>query len=200
MEEATFLTRFASKVTLIHRREQFRASKIMLDRARANPKIAFMTDTVVDDVLDIGKKEVTALRLRNLKSGESWDFPTSAMFLGIGHIPNAKAFRRPARNRRGWVSDHAQERLHEGCGSIRLRRCAGSPLPPGYYSSWLGLHGGARSGKISGRRRALSARSLGVHAKRLFVQRKTTSRVEGGSVSQAVRSTSRGAFFRIFIR
>jgi thioredoxin reductase (NADPH) len=92
MEEATFLTRFASKVTLIHRREQFRASKIMLDRARANPKVAFMTDTVVDDVLDVSKKEVTALRLRNLKNGESWDFPASAMFLGIGHVPNAKIF------------------------------------------------------------------------------------------------------------
>ena len=92
MEEATFLTRFASKVTLIHRREQFRASKIMLDRTRANPKVAFMTDTVVDDVLDVSKKEVTALRLRNLKSGESWDFSVSAMFLGIGHVPNAKIF------------------------------------------------------------------------------------------------------------
>src|SRR5258708_35132199 len=92
MEEATFLTRFATKVTLIHRREEFRASKIMLDRARANPKIAFMTDTIVDDVLDASKHEVTALQLRNLKSGESWDFPTSAMFLGIGHIPNAKFF------------------------------------------------------------------------------------------------------------
>jgi thioredoxin reductase (NADPH) len=92
MEEATFLTRFASKVTLIHRREQFRASKIMLDRARANRKIAFLTDTVVDDVLDVSKKEVSALRLRNLKSGESWEFPASAMFLGIGHIPNAKIF------------------------------------------------------------------------------------------------------------
>jgi len=92
MEEATFLTRFASKVTLIHRREQFRASKIMLDRARANPKVEFLTDTVVDDVFDVGKKEVTGLRLRNLKSGESWEFPTSAMFLGIGHIPNAKMF------------------------------------------------------------------------------------------------------------
>src|SRR3977135_3428863 len=93
MEEALFLTRFASKVTMIHRRDQFRASKIMLDRARANPKVALMTDTVVDDVLDASKKEVTGLRLRNLKSGESWDFPTSAMFLGIGHIPNAEVFK-----------------------------------------------------------------------------------------------------------
>ena len=92
MEEATFLTRFASKVTLIHRRDEFRASKIMLDRARSNSKIAFMTDTVVDDVLDVSKQEVTSLRLRNMKSGESWDFATSAMFLGIGHIPNAKIF------------------------------------------------------------------------------------------------------------
>lgn len=92
MEEATFLTRFASKVTLIHRRSEFRASKIMLDRARSNPKIAFLTDTVVDDVLDVSKKEVTGLKLRNLKTGVSWEFPTSAMFLGIGHIPNAKMF------------------------------------------------------------------------------------------------------------
>jgi thioredoxin reductase (NADPH) len=64
----------------------------MLDRARENPKVAFMTDTVVDDVLDVQKKEVTALKLRNLKTGESWEFPTSAMLLGIGHIPNAKMF------------------------------------------------------------------------------------------------------------
>src|SRR3954467_5460076 len=92
MEEATFLTRFASKVTLIHRRSDFRASKIMLERAQKNEKIHFLTDTVVDDVLDVTKKEVTGLRLRNLKSGEQWDFPTSAMFLGIGHIPNAKIF------------------------------------------------------------------------------------------------------------
>jgi thioredoxin reductase (NADPH) len=92
MEEAIFLTRFATKVSVIHRRDQFRASKIMLDRARANPKIAFITDTLVDDVLDVTKQEVTGLRLRNLKSGERWDLATSAMFLGIGHIPNAKIF------------------------------------------------------------------------------------------------------------
>src|SRR5271157_1966973 len=89
MEEAIFLTRFASKVTLIHRRDSFRASKIMLERAQKNEKIHFLTDTVVDDVYDVNKKEVTGLRLRNVKTGEQWDFPTSALFLGIGHTPNA---------------------------------------------------------------------------------------------------------------
>ena len=92
MEEALFLTRFATKVTLIHRRDQFRASKIMLDRARHNEKIHFLTDTVVEDVYDASKKAVTGLKLHNLKAGKVWDFPTSAMFLGIGHIPNAKMF------------------------------------------------------------------------------------------------------------
>ena len=90
MEEALFLTRFATKVTIIHRRGEFRASKIMLDRARKHEQIEFLTDTVVDDVYDVNKKEVTGLRLRNVKTGEQWDFPTSAMFLGIGHTPNAQ--------------------------------------------------------------------------------------------------------------
>ena len=92
MEEANFLTRFATRVTIIHRRDSFRASKIMLDRARNNPKIAFLTDTVVDDVHDVGKKEVTHLKLRNIKTSETYDFPTGALFLGIGHEPNAKIF------------------------------------------------------------------------------------------------------------
>jgi len=92
MEEALFLTRFATRVTIIHRSEQFRASKIMLDRARHNEKIQFLTNIVVEDVHDINKKEVTGLKLRNVQNGAVWDFPTSAMFLGIGHIPNAKMF------------------------------------------------------------------------------------------------------------
>jgi thioredoxin reductase (NADPH) len=92
MEEAIFLTRFATRVTLIHRSGQFRASKIMLERAQQHQKIKFLTDTVVEDVLDLSQKEVTSLKLRNLKTQKSWDFPTSAMFLGIGHIPNAKVF------------------------------------------------------------------------------------------------------------
>jgi thioredoxin reductase (NADPH) len=92
MEEAIFLTRFATKVTLIHRRDQFRASKIMLDRAQQNKKIEFLTDTLVEEVSDVSKREVTSLKLRNLKTDKSWDLPASAMFLGIGHIPNAKMF------------------------------------------------------------------------------------------------------------
>jgi thioredoxin reductase (NADPH) len=92
MEEALFLTRFASKVTLIHRREGFRASKIMLDRARAHEKIEILVDTVVDEVMDVNAKEVTALKLRNVKTGKVWDYPVSAMFLGIGHTPNAAMF------------------------------------------------------------------------------------------------------------
>jgi thioredoxin reductase (NADPH) len=92
MEEAIFLTRFATKVTVIHRREAFRASKIMLERAQRNDKIHFLTNTVVEDVHDPVKKEVTGLKLRNVKTGDVWDFPTRALFLGIGHIPNAKVF------------------------------------------------------------------------------------------------------------
>jgi thioredoxin reductase (NADPH) len=92
MEEATFLTRFATKVTVIHRRDSFRASKVMLERAQKNPKIHFLMDTVVEDVYDHTKKEVTALKVRNLKTGVVSEFPTSALFLGIGHDPNAKMF------------------------------------------------------------------------------------------------------------
>ncbi len=92
MEEAIFLTRFATKVTLIHRRDQFRASKIMLDRAQQNKKINFLTDTMVTEVNDVSKKEVTSLKLRNVKTDKVWDLPASAMFLGIGHIPNAGIF------------------------------------------------------------------------------------------------------------
>ena len=92
MEEALFLTRFATRVSIIHRRDQFRASKIMLERARQNDRIRFLTDTVVEDVYDVGKQEVTGLKLRNVKSGAVSDFPSSALFLAIGHVPNAAMF------------------------------------------------------------------------------------------------------------
>jgi thioredoxin reductase (NADPH) len=93
MEEANFLTRFASEVTLTHRRHQFRASKIMLDRARANPKIKFLPGTVVDDVYDAAKNEVTGVKLREVDSGKTWDQEVHGFFVAIGHIPNTKPFR-----------------------------------------------------------------------------------------------------------
>jgi thioredoxin reductase (NADPH) len=93
MEEANFLTRFGREVTLVHRRAEFRASKIMLDRARANPKIKFLTDTVVEEIHDVEKLVVTGVRLRNVKTGKVWDQEVDGFFLAIGHIPNTKVFR-----------------------------------------------------------------------------------------------------------
>jgi thioredoxin reductase (NADPH) len=85
MEEANFLTRFGSKVLVIHRSETFRASKIMLKRAQDNPKVEFVLNTVVEEAL--GEKKLEALRLKNVKTGETRTFPTDAFFIAIGHVP-----------------------------------------------------------------------------------------------------------------
>ncbi len=90
MEEATFLTRFASKVTIVHRRDEFRASKIMQDRALSNPKISVVWDSVVDEIL--GDVAVSAVRLRNVGTDEVTDFPTDGVFVAIGHTPNTSLF------------------------------------------------------------------------------------------------------------
>jgi thioredoxin reductase (NADPH) len=92
MEEAMFLARFASKVTLLHRREAFRASKIMLERAMAHPKIQLRTNTVVEEVLGVEDKEVRGLRLRDVTNGNEDELAVSGLFLGIGHVPNTKMF------------------------------------------------------------------------------------------------------------
>ena len=90
MEEATFLTRFAAKVTIVHRRDEFRASQIMLDRARANDKIDWVTNAVVDEV--IGDDRVTAVRLRDLNTDETWELDADGVFAAIGHDPNTSLF------------------------------------------------------------------------------------------------------------
>jgi thioredoxin reductase (NADPH) len=92
MEEALFLTRFASKVTVVHRRSEFRASPIMTDRARANEKIEFLTPYVVEDVLGVQEGKLTALRLRNVETDEVLEYPTDGLFVAIGHDPNTKLF------------------------------------------------------------------------------------------------------------
>ncbi len=93
MEEALFLTRFASKVTIINRTERFRSSPIMLERAMAHPNIKFLSNTTVEEVLGVEEKDVKGLRLKNRYSGDEYTLRVSFMFLGIGHIPNAQAFR-----------------------------------------------------------------------------------------------------------
>src|SRR5438309_10819452 len=90
MEEATFLTRFAAKVTIVHRRDEFRASQIMLDRARANEKIDWITNAVVEQVL--GEDKVTGVHLRDVHSGETWDLEADGVFAAIGHDPNTSLF------------------------------------------------------------------------------------------------------------
>ena len=91
MEEAIFLTRFATKVTVVHRRKELRASKIMQERAFANPKIDFIWNTVVEEVL--GDDVVTGVRLRDTLTGDTKDFATNAMFVAIGHDPNTELFK-----------------------------------------------------------------------------------------------------------
>jgi thioredoxin reductase (NADPH) len=90
MEEANFLTRFAKSVTLIHRRDTFRASKVMQDRTLRNPKIKVIYDTAVEDI--VGENEVTALKLKNLKTGVFSDLAVTGLFVAIGHQPNTKLF------------------------------------------------------------------------------------------------------------
>lgn len=92
MEEATFLTKFAKKVYVVHRRRELRASKIMQERAFKNEKIEFIWDSAVDDILSEGKNEVTGARIKNLKTGETRDMKVDGIFVAIGHTPNSAPF------------------------------------------------------------------------------------------------------------
>ncbi len=101
MEEGIFLTKFATKVHIIHRRDEFRASKIMLDRARSNEKIEFHTNKIVEEVL--GDQKVNGIRLKDSKSGEISEFPIDGMFLSIGHIPVTNLFEELDKDKKGYL-------------------------------------------------------------------------------------------------
>lgn len=93
MEDALFLTHFASKVTIVHRRDEFRASQIMVKRVMEHEKIEVVWDSVVEEVMDVEKNEVTGIKLKNVKSGELTDLPVVGMFVAIGHQPNTAPFK-----------------------------------------------------------------------------------------------------------
>jgi thioredoxin reductase (NADPH) len=92
MEEANFLTRFGSEVALVHRRENFRASKIMIDRVRQNPKIKFLLNTVIEDIYDVNQGVVTGVKLRNVLTDEVMEREVDGFFVAIGHVPNTAPF------------------------------------------------------------------------------------------------------------
>jgi thioredoxin reductase (NADPH) len=93
MEEAIFLTRFATKVTVVHRRDSLRASRIMQDKARANAKVAWMLNSEVEEIRDGGKGEVTSMVVKNNQTGERSEVPVTGVFVAIGHTPNTQLFR-----------------------------------------------------------------------------------------------------------
>ena len=111
MEEAIYLTKFASKVTVVHRRDTLRASKIMQDKAFANPKIEFVWDSEVADVRDVGKGEVTGIVIRNLKTGSLSELPLDGVFIAIGHTPNTGLFKGQIElDANGYIVTHAGSR------------------------------------------------------------------------------------------
>jgi thioredoxin reductase (NADPH) len=111
LEEALFLTRFASEVTVVHRRDKLRASKIMQDKAHANPKIRFAWNSVVEEIADAAKGEVTGITLRSLTTGERAELPVHGVFVAIGHTPNTGLFANQLEmNASGYILTHAGTR------------------------------------------------------------------------------------------
>ena len=140
MEEANFLSRFGSEVAVVHRSAAFRASKIMLERAQANPKITFLLNTVVEDIYDVSKNEVTGVKLRNVKTGENYDRDVDGFFVAIGHIPNTKPFAASSI----WIGrlyHLARRRPHQHRRRFPRWRRAGPHLPPSHHRLWRRLHG-----------------------------------------------------------
>jgi thioredoxin reductase (NADPH) len=124
MEEAIYLTRFATKVIVVHRRDTLRASKIMQDKARANPKIEWRLNSEVDEILDTGRNEVTAMALRDVKTGERTVVPVSGVFVAIGHTPNTSLFKGQLEmNANGYLITHdGAKTSHPGvfaCGDVQ---------------------------------------------------------------------------------
>ena len=162
MEEALFLTKFASKVTIVHRRGEFRASQIMVDRAKAHEKIEILTPYVVDEVLGVESGKLSGVRLSNVETGEQLDYATDGLFVAIGHDPTTKLFVDQLEHDDAGYLDHEGEvdrDEHPGC--VRRRRCPGSRLPASSDRGRIGLRRGARRGALP--RRCARASRSGAH-------------------------------------
>ena len=158
MEEAMFLTRFATKVTVVHRRDTLRASKIMQDKARANPKIAWLLNSEVDEIH--GHRQGRSHRrwsCATSRPARATEVPVTGVFVAIGHTPNTSLFKGQLElDANGYIITHDGAKTSVA-GRVRVRRRAGSRLPAGDHRGRLGLHGRAR-------RRALSRQHPGAPA------------------------------------
>ena len=155
MEEAIYLSKLASHVTVIHRRDTLRASKVMQDKALADPKISFVWNTAVTDIKDVTKGEVSSLVLTNLQTGAVSELAVDGVFIAIGHIPNTKlVVGQLDLDDAGYIKTHDGPRTNDP-GRVRRRRRAGPHLPPGCHCRRVGLHGGDRRRTLPQRRRPL---------------------------------------------
>ena len=153
MEEATFLTKFASKVTIVHRRDEFRASKIMIDRALANPKIDVIWDTVVDEI--VGDDAVTGVRAARRQDRTSGaEFATDGVFVAIGHTPNTKLFEGQLELEDGYIRGGRATDIDERARRVRRGRRHRHDLPAGGHRRRAGMQGGDRRRAVPGGRDA----------------------------------------------
>ena len=159
MEEAMFLTRFGKSVTVIHRRDTLRASKIMQDRALANPKIKFLWDSEVAEVL--GSDKVTGLRIRNTKDGTEHVLPVTGVFVAIGHDPRSELFTgQLATDQEGYLLVEPAVDAHGHRRRVRLRRRGGPHLPAGRDRRRDGLRGRHRRRALAGQPGRLAVTAL----------------------------------------
>ena len=152
LEEAIFLTKFGETVTVVHRRKELRASKIMQDRAFKNPKISFVWDSVVDDI--DGDHKVKGLHLRNLVTGEDSYLPVDGVFVAIGHAPNTDIFAGQLdMDEAGYLLTQPGFHRYQHPRRLRLRRRPGPHLPPGGHRRRHRLYGGHRRRAVARGRR-----------------------------------------------
>ena len=171
MEEATFLTKFASKVTIVHRRDEFRASKIMQERALANPKIEVIWNAEVVEVL--GDDAVTGVRLRDTVTGETREFRTDGVFVAIGHTPNTELFRDWLElDADGYIVVARTADAHVRRGRVRGGRCHRSDLSSGGDRGRAGMQGCDGRGEAARGRGARRVPRRGISVRQPSVQTK----------------------------
>ena len=176
MEEAMFLSKFASKVAIVHRRDEFRASKIMLERARAIPNIEWLTPYAVEEFSAGDGKSLSVARLRNTDDGSTREVEVTGAFIAVGHEPQSQLVEGQVETDAGRLRGHPGPLdADRRAGRVRRRRPRRSHLPPGGHGRRIGLPGGARRRVVPARHAVSADRHGGRRGWRQFLSRKSPS-------------------------